>query len=58
MIHKIHHGQNRGEAKKCKLSKKRKLSKNRVGNLETFDEIGGIYEYFGNRGNMQYASLT
>ena len=42
-----HHGQNKGEAKKRKLSKKRTFCGNR-GNIH-LPEIGEIYEFCGNR---------
>ena len=46
-----------GGRKKCKLGKKRKLTKNK-GKFINFVEIGGIYQFCGNRRNLQYASLT
>ena len=46
------------EAKKRKLRKKRKLNGNR-GKFRNFNEIGrDFFEFCGNRGCMQNASLT
>ena len=45
-----------GKRKKRKLSKKRKLNENRE-EFINWAEIGGLI-FLGNKGNMQYASLT
>jgi len=60
----MHHGQNRGKQKRI-LSQKRKLNENEGQHLAeigeefiNFAEIGEIYTFFRNSGNMHYASLA
>jgi len=52
----MHHGQNRGNTKMY-IKQKHQFHENE-GKCIAFAEIGGIYTFCENRGNMQYASLT